>query len=434
VIGARSAVFAPLERLGLVVVDEEHEGAYKQEDAPRYNARDVGIYRAQISGALVLLGSATPSLESLHNAAAGRYERIPLGRTRPLPPIETVDLRAAPPGPGRFLSEPLVARIAEAAAAGGQTILLLNRRGYAVFLLCQACGFVPRCPHCSVTFTYHLRGHALLCHYCGRSERAPAACPACGGTALRHMGTGTQRIEEELRERLPSLRVARMDVDSTRRRGAHGEILRAFARGEVQCLLGTQMIAKGLDFPGVRLVGVVSADTALHLPDFRAAERTFSLLVQVAGRAGRGDAGGAVVIQTWTPEHPAVALAARYDSETFLARERDAREALRYPPFASLIVVTLRGKDAAAVEAHAAAVARRLRRQPRFADAFLDLLGPAQAPLAKIRDRHRWQITLKARRNRWREARAVLREAIAADERGHRGVETLVDVDALSVL
>lgn len=434
VIGARSAVFAPLPRLGLVVVDEEHEGAYKQEDSPRYNARDVAIYRAQLAEALAILGSATPSLESLVNAASGRFERIVLGRTRPLPPVHVVDLRKTPPGPARFLSEPLLERIASTTAAGGQTILLLNRRGYSVFLLCPGCGHVARCPHCSVTLTYHLRGHTLLCHYCGRSERAPGSCPGCGAAALRYMGTGTQRVEEELRAHLPDLRVARMDVDATRRRGAHGEILRAFARGEIQCLVGTQMIAKGLDFPGVRLVGVVSADTALHLPDFRAAERTFSLLVQVAGRAGRGAAGGSVVIQSWVPEHPAIAFAARYDAEGFVARERAERETLRFPPFSSLVVLTLRGKDREAVEDLAALLAPRLGQHPRFGEAFFEMLGPAPAPLAKIRDRHRWHILLKGRRDRWRAGRAVLRDVLALDDKARRGVEVIADVDALSLL
>ncbi len=434
VIGARSAVFAPLPRLGLVVVDEEHEGAYKQEETPRYHARDVAIYRGQIADALVILGSATPSLESLRNANAGRYERLVLTRGRPLPPIETVDLRAAPPGPARFLSEPLLEQIERTTNEGGQVILLLNRRGYSVFLLCEGCGYVPRCPHCSVTLTFHLRGHRLLCHYCGRSEKAPASCPACGGPAFRYKGTGTQRVEEELRARLPGLRLARMDLDATRRRGAHGEILRAFARGDIQCLLGTQMIAKGLDFPGVRLVGVVSADTALHLPDFRAGERTFSLLVQVAGRAGRGDGGGRVLIQTWVPEHAAIAHAARYDAAAFTERELADREALRFPPFSSLVVVTLRGRDEDAVQEAASSLAPRISGHPEFAAAFYELLGPAPAPIAKLRDRHRWQILLKARRDKWRLARRILRETLPDERRGRPAVEVLVDVDALSLL
>lgn len=434
VIGARSAVFAPLPRLGLIVVDEEHEGAYKQEDAPRYHARDVAIYRGQIDGALVLLGSATPSLESLRNVQTGRYGRLVLARGRPLPPIETVDLRSAPPGPSRFLSEPLLERIERTTGDGGQVILLLNRRGYSVFLLCEGCGYVPRCPHCSVTLTFHLRGHRLLCHYCGRSEKAPAACPACGSGAFRYKGTGTQRVEEELRSRLPGLSLARMDLDATRRRGAHGEILRAFARGDIQCLLGTQMIAKGLDFPGVRLVGVVSADTALHLPDFRASERTFSLLVQVAGRAGRGAGGGLVVLQTWVPDHQAIALAARYDAETFSRRELAEREALRFPPFSSLIVVTLRGRDEGSVSDAAAGLAPRISGHPGFREAFLELLGPTPAPIAKVRDRYRWQLLLKARREKWRLARRVLRDALGDGARGRPAIDIAVDVDALSLL
>jgi primosomal protein N' (replication factor Y) len=434
VIGARSAVFAPLPRLGLVVVDEEHEGAYKQEEAPRYHARDVAIYRGRLAEALVLLGSATPSLETLQNARTGRYERLVLERGRPLPPIETVDLRTAPPGPSRYLSEPLLERIERTTEDGGQVILLLNRRGYSVFLLCEGCGYVPRCPHCSVTLTFHLRGQRLLCHYCGRSEKAPAACPACGGPAFRHKGTGTQRVEEELRARLPGLRLARMDLDATRRRGAHGEILRAFARGDIQCLLGTQMIAKGLDFPGVRLVGVISADTALHLPDFRAGERTFSLLVQVAGRAGRGDGRGVVLIQTWVPEHAAITHAARYAAAEFMERELADREGLRFPPFSSLIVVTLRGRDEDVVQRTASAVAPRISGHPGFASAYHEILGPAPAPIAKVRDRHRWQILLKARRDQWRLARRVLRETLADAGRDRQAVEVIVDVDALSLL
>ncbi len=434
VIGPRSAVFAPVANLGLVVVDEEHEGAYKQEESPRYHGRDVAIYRAHLAGATVLLGSATPSLESTRNAQLGRYDRIVLARGRELPPVERVDLRASPPGPARFLSPELLARIAETTAAGGQTILLLNRRGYAVFLLCESCGYVPRCPHCSVTFTYHLRGHALRCHYCARSERAPAQCPLCSASAFRYRGTGTQRVEEELIGAAPGLRVARMDYDSTRRRGAHGEILRAFARGEIDCLVGTQMIAKGLDFPRVRLVGVVSADTALHLPDFRAAERTFSLLVQVAGRAGRGEGKGLVIVQSWTPEHPAIALASRYDIDTFVAGEMAEREALRFPPFSSLIALTFAGRDGDAVDAASIAAAERLSKHPRFREAFFELLGPSPAAIAKVRDHFRWQILLKARRESWRLGREILATTLEAGAAGRSKVDTTIDIDAQSLL
>jgi primosomal protein N' (replication factor Y) len=443
VIGPRSAVFAPLSDLGLVVVDEEHETAYKQEETPRYHGRDVAIYRAHLAGATVLLGSATPSLESTRNAQTGRYERITLARGRELPPVERVDLRTSPPGPARFLSPQLLERIAETTAAGAQTILLLNRRGYAVFLLCESCGYVPRCPHCSVTFTYHLRGHALRCHYCGRSERAPVRCPLCGAERFRYKGTGTQRVEEELLSAAPRLRVARMDLDTTRRRGAHGEILRAFGRGDIDCLVGTQMIAKGLDFPRVRLVGVVSADTALHLPDFRAAEKTFSLLVQVAGRAGRGEGKGLVLVQSWTPEHPAIALACRYDIDGFVTAELAEREALRFPPFSSLIAVTLAGPDADQVDADAVAAAERLNAHPRFREAFIELLGPSPAAIAKVRDRYRWQILLKSRREHWRLAREILRETLSKDVAAAPGVQhawrrhkvdVTIDVDAQSLL
>ncbi|HET8648014.1 MAG TPA: primosomal protein N', partial [Vicinamibacteria bacterium] len=311
VVGARSAVFAPTRNLGLIVIDEEHEGSFKQESTPRYHARDVAVMRARLEGVPILLGSATPSLESWHNAQRGQYTLLTLParvQDLPMPKVALIDLRHDMPRGAGFqaLSPTLERAMRTALAAGGQVILLLNRRGFSTHMHCPACGYVETCRFCDLGLTYHRQRDVMLCHYCGYEQQPPELCPKCGKVPVRYQGLGTEKLQLEIEQKFPGQVVKRMDSDTMRRPGSHAKLLNAFRKGEVHILLGTQMIAKGLDFPNVTLVGVVNADVGLHLPDFRAAERTFQLLAQVAGRAGRGDRGGLVMVQTFTPEHPAI--------------------------------------------------------------------------------------------------------------------------------
>ncbi|MEX0842878.1 MAG: primosomal protein N', partial [Gemmatimonadota bacterium] len=346
VVGARSALFAPLHDLGVIIVDEEHEGSYKQSEAPRYHARDVAVMRARLSGALCVLGSATPSLESWRNAQRGKFGILSLPSRvggRPMPPVSLVDLRkerGSGVGHGEgsgVLSPRLVDAVRDALARREQCILLLNRRGYSSFIQCRSCGEVRECPQCSVSLTFHRRRGRLLCHHCRHEEEAPKRCERCGSTELGFHGMGTEQVERVVTETFPQARVARMDVDTTSGKWSHAEILGRVERREVDILLGTQMIAKGLDFPWVTLVGVVNADVGLHLPDFRASERTFQLLSQVAGRAGRGDRGGEVIIQTSLPGHYAVQAALSHDFEGFAEEELTARKSPPYPPLVRLV-------------------------------------------------------------------------------------------------
>jgi primosomal protein N' (replication factor Y) (superfamily II helicase) len=411
-VGVRSAVFAPVADLAVVIVDEEHEPSFKQEEGLRYQARDLALVRGREAGAVVVLGSATPSMESLLNVRAGRYGHLRLpGRVagRPMPSVEIVDLRrdrpagrpgAAAGGDGDdrrwLLSDPLCAALGETASAGRQAILFLNRRGHAPSLVCMDCGEPTRCPNCEVGLTLHRHPQRMLCHYCAHETPPPGDCPSCGGE-LSPLGAGTQSIEEEVVARLPGLRVARLDRDTTARRGALGRILADFALGRSDVLVGTQMVAKGHDFPGVTLVGVVLADTGLSVPDFRAAERTFQLLAQVSGRAGRGEDPGRVLLQSWRPEHPAVVLAARSDFDAFADAELIAREAGRWPPHCRLLMVRIAGNAAERVAQVAARVARRAEAAAiAHPEADVEVLGPAPAPLARLRGRTRWQILIKA--------------------------------------
>ncbi|HEX2093269.1 MAG TPA: primosomal protein N', partial [Longimicrobiaceae bacterium] len=411
VVGARSAVFAPLANLGAIVVDEEHEASYKQADAPRYHAREVAVVRAQLAGAICVLGSATPSLESWSNACSGKYGLLELPERvggQPLPPIRVIDLRAErkrvkkttgplqEPAPV-VLADVLVEAVRERIRRGEQTILLLNRRGYATFVQCRECGLVWHCPHCNVSLTFHRRRARLTCHYCLHEEPAPRLCPACGSDDLSFRGVGTEQVERAVGEAFPSARVARMDVDTTSAKWAHHEILGRVERGEVDILLGTQMIAKGLDFPNVTLVGVISADVGINLPDFRATERTFQLLTQVAGRAGRGPKGGEVYIQTALPEHYALTCATTHDFVGFAERELEVRREPRYPPFCRLVNVVVSGlEETGTQEAASRAVAwidgllrsRRLR--------GLSVIGPAPCPIDRIRGRWRWHLLLRS--------------------------------------
>lgn len=431
-IGARSAIFAPVSDLGLIVVDEEHDSSYKQrEPDPKYNARDVALMRGKIAGAVVILGSATPSLESYHNTQIGKFHlcRLP-GRIedRPMPAVEIVDRRGGRRG---ILSEALWVRIAGRLERGERIILLQNRRGYSHFIQCEDCGFTPRCRRCQVTLTYHMAAYSMICHYCGVRQRPLSKCPECDGTNLRRSGAGTQRVEEVLKEQFPGIRVLRMDVDTTRHKGAYDRLLESFRKGEADVLLGTQMVSKGLDFPGVTLVGVISADTGLNLPDFRAGERTFQLLTQVAGRAGRGALPGEVIIQTHTPGDEAIRCAKTHHFLAFSETEMENRRELGYPPFGRLILLLFLGREEPQVSEVAREWALFLRRANMEE---INVLGPAQAPLGKIKDNYRWQVLLKGKgsgpmHHLVRDARETLWKA-ARD----RGVRVSVDVDPMDML
>lgn len=401
-VGARSALFAPVTALGVIVVDEEHEASYKNGEAPRYLARDVARVRARLEGARLILGSATPSLETFALTAEPRgltLLRLPRRiDDRPLPPVELVDLRTSPTvrtGHAVPWSEALDTALATALARREQAILLLNRRGYSAFLQCAECGEVPECPDCSIALTLHRVPPGLRCHYCGRRFPIPERCPACGHGVPRAHGVGTQQLETLIAARFPEARVARMDLDTTSTRWSHHRILDRIGRGEVDVLLGTQMIAKGMDFPNVTLVGVVDADTALHLPDFRAAERTFQLLAQVAGRAGRGPKGGKVLVQTRNPGHPALQFAARHDTEGFLEAEADNRRAPPYPPATSLVNVVVSGEVEGRTAGEAARVADWLHALVAAQRLPLSILGPAPCPLTRIKARWRWHLLIK---------------------------------------
>ena len=412
-VGARSALFAPLERVGVVIVDEEHESSYKQSETPRYHAREAAIVRARAEGALVVLGSATPSLESWERADRGQAVRLTLpdrAGGAQLPPVQVVDMRVAtrealanrpphmPYDPVLSVFSPmLLAALESRLTRGEQSLLLLNRRGYASFLQCHSCGDVQVCPHCSISLTYHRVPEALVCHYCQHQAEVPSACPACGAATMRQRGLGTQQVERFVAERFPEARIARMDVDTTSGKWAHTQILDRVGRGEVDILLGTQMIAKGLDFPNVTLVGVVDADTGLNLPDFRAAERTFQLLSQVAGRAGRGPKGGDVIVQTRMPESHALRHALTHDFLGFVREELGARRMPAYPPFVSLANVVLSGTDQARTSTAALEAAhwvQQLVASKQLRDVLL--VGPAPCPIDRIKDRWRWHFLLKS--------------------------------------
>jgi primosomal protein N' (replication factor Y) len=400
IVGARSAVFAPTPHLGLIVIDEEHETTFKQDSAPRYHARDVAWQRAEAEDVPLVLGSATPSLEAWQRAVTGEFQLLSLPKRvldLPLPQVMTVDLRD--PGQTRFsrgaISRPLHQAMVAALRDGGQVMLLLNRRGFATHIQCPACGYVLKCEHCDMPMTYHRQRNTALCHYCDCEAAPPTSCPDCKSPAIRYGGMGTQKLEMEVRTRFPEYTSARMDMDSMQKRGSHDNVLTAFQRGDIRILLGTQMIAKGLDFPNVTLVGVISADTALHLPDFRAAERTFQLIAQVAGRTGRGKQGGRVLVQTLSPDHPAIAAAVRHDYQTFADHELALRRAGGYPPYSAMVRMVIRGAQEAAVRQTAAHLGDRLRAAAN-GDATVRILGPGAAPIARLRGEHRFQLQLQA--------------------------------------
>ena len=438
-VGPRSAIFAPLQRLGLIIVDEEHDPSYKQEEAPRYLARDVAIMRAKLCAAVVVLGSATPSLESFANAQQQRYHYLQLPdrvRTKDLPDVGLVDLRREEnrAGAGEVLSHPLRKAIALRLVRREQTLLFLNRRGFATFVQCHDCGYICQCPRCSVAFTFHIDDRTLKCHYCQFSTTPPETCPACRGTRVEYFGTGTQKVEREVRRLFPQARVARMDRDTTGGRHAYQDILIRLARGEIDILIGTQMITKGHDFPGITLVGVISADVTLGLPDFRAAERTFQLLTQVAGRAGRGEVPGEVIVQTFAPQHYAIQHAQAHDFHGFYAEEIAYRRRLDYPPAVRLAAIRFEARDPQAVEQYCQTFVALLRPYVRDAEGVA-LLGPAPAALAKLNNRYRWHLLLKAAAAR--RLHDVIESGLQALKQAaipRNGVRLMVDVDPVNLL
>jgi primosomal protein N' (replication factor Y) len=435
VVGTRSAVFAPLPRLGLVIVDEEHDTSYKQDEAPRYHGRDVAIVRASRENALVVLGSATPSMESYHHAVSGKYQLLTLARRvfdRPLATVRIVNMREeyAAEGPDAVLSRALTDAIDDRLRKKEQVVVLLNRRGYATSVLCRQCGDTFDCPNCSISLTVHRapRGWRARCHYCNHTVLVPKACRKCAAPYLEHIGFGTERVEEHLATRFPQARIGRVDRDAVRRKGALTSLLSRFASGDLDVLVGTQMIAKGHDFPRVTLVGVISADVGLGMADFRAAERTFQLLTQVAGRSGRGEQLGEAIVQTLYPEHYSVQLACRQDYAGFFERELTYRKGLRYPPIVALVSAVVRGRSLEDATHVADLVADRVLKA-EGAQTFT-VLGPAPAPLTKLRGEHRAQLFLKGS-NRG-DMRRALERALAEMPEVRRRV--VVDVDPLSVL
>ena len=449
VVGARSAVFAPVPDLGLIILDEEHDGSYKQDSSPRYHARDAAQFRAAQTGAVVVLGSATPSVESYYKAQNGVYGLIEMPErisARPLPPVSVIDLRdemKPPPAPipkkGETKPEPpprsvfgadLAASLACCLDKREQAILFLNRRGFASFLLCRDCGFTYRCPNCDVSLTYHHAGRFLQCHHCDFKRRSPDACPKCQGLRLRPFGLGTEKVEDAVRLQFPSARTLRMDRDTMSRKGAHAETLRAFRRGDADILIGTQMVAKGLDFPNVTLVGVVSADMALNIPDFRAPERTFQLLTQVAGRAGRGKLPGSVIVQTFSPEHESIQFASRHDYVGFYDSAIAQRQELSYPPYSQMANVVFTDESEEEAQKRAYRMATILRAEIPDGSA-LQLLGPVACPLSRLRGRYRWHLALRAPTRP--ALLALLKAGIAQMTATERSGMTL-DIDPLSML
>ncbi len=442
VLGPRSAIFAPVSQLGLVIVDEEHEGSYKQSDArPHYHGRDVAIYRAKLNNAVVVLGSATPSFESLYNAREGVYKYFRLGKriqSRNLPRIQIVDLKEEwkKSGVDPVLSEQLELKIESRLLTKEQVMLLQNRRGYSPYILCKECGFIAKCKNCDITLTYHIIKRQLICHYCGHKEKAPDACPSCNGLDVIYKGIGTQRIEEILKEKFTEANVLRMDQDTVKGKHGHAVILEKFRSGAADILLGTKMIAKGLDFGKVTLVGVVSADQGMHFPDFRASEKVFQLLTQAAGRAGRGHSSGEVVVQTYDPEHFMFKQLMTHDYTVFYEKEIQSRKYLKYPPFSRLILIRIEGQNLEEVQGYSEVLVRFLWKTNK--NRYFTVLGPAPSPLFRIQNVYRYQILLKQERSYDTQIpyiRQLLKQGILNNPDVKKWpVKVTIDVDPIDIL
>ncbi len=431
-VGARSALFAPVQNLGLIVVDEEHEGTYKQEEAPRYHARDVAVVRGKQQGATVVLGTATPSMESYYNTQRNKYRLATLPERidqRRMPHMEVVDMRAEAVlrGGAQIFSRRLEDLIKDRLANGSQTILFLNRRGYATQMMCTKCGFVATCENCDLAFTYHRRDAELTCHLCGEIRPAPSTCPSCGDQEIRYSGIGTEKVEAAARARFPYATIGRMDSDSMTRKDSYNKTLNAFRSGRIHILIGTQMIAKGLHFPNVTLVGIVFADLGLHVPDFRAGERTFQLLTQVAGRAGRGEESGHVIVQSYTPYHAALQYAMDHDYESFYNEEMEIRQALKFPPAKHMIIVHFRGENEAETRSTAENVVAEL--QPLLPDEA-DVSPPMPSPRPKIRNMYRYQWCMRTAQIL--SVGKKLRRNLLG--RNFRNVHIAIDVDPQSIM
>ncbi|WP_050614725.1 primosomal protein N' [Bacillus testis] len=428
VVGARSAIFSPFQNLGIIIIDEEHEASYKQEETPRYHTRDVAIERGLYHRCPVVLGSATPTLESAARAQKGVYKYLQLaGRVnqRPMPSVEIVDMREELRAGNRSVfSKVLMEKMIDRLEKKQQIILMLNKRGHSSFVMCRSCGEVSQCPNCEISLTYHKYSNSLKCHYCGHEEGMPSSCPACGSEAIRYFGTGTQKVEEELAKLLPQARVIRMDVDTTSRKGSHEKLLKAFGTGQADILLGTQMIAKGLDFANVTLVGVLSADTMLYLPDFRSSEKTFQLLTQVSGRAGRHELPGEVVVQSYTPEHYSIVLAAKQNYEDFYQQEMMVRKTNMYPPFFYITLVTVSDEDLMKVVSVTEKITSYLRKglSPQAV-----ILGPSASPISRINNRYRYQCLIKYKREP--NLNHILHNIIEhyQQDSAHKGLKIVVD-------
>lgn len=440
-IGARSAIFAPFDRVGLIIVDEEHDDSYKQEGALRYHARDLVVVRAKMDRAVAILGSATPSLQSAHNAQLGKYERIDLFERvdrRCLPEIVVQDLTRLKEEQGlrRFLTPELIEAIRDCLSREEQVLLFLNRRGFANVLICASCGEPLRCDRCDISLTYHKRSNAYKCHYCGFNRTVGSCCSRCGSNQIKRLGLGTEKVESKIEALFPQARVARMDRDTTRRKGSMVRILRALRERKIDILVGTQMVAKGHDYPHITLVGIICADLSLSMPDFRAGERTFQLLAQVAGRAGRGASPGKVILQTYNPQHFSVQAARNQDFEAFFKQEMEFRRALAYPPFSRMIQLRIQGKDKALAAAHAQHLGRRCHFLQKAHSAYgsVELLGPLEAPLPRIAEQYRWQILMKC--PQVKPLHGLVRELLMGAEAlpKRQGISVTVDVDPLFLM